>query len=283
MKFRIIYQLFAILLIFIVLQSRSSGPGSQQSLEVTGAPGSTGNPGTCGNLGCHGGGNFNATLNLTILDGVNPVTSYTPNKSYTLKIVNSASSGNPAGYGFQAVSLNNSNRQAGSWGALPSGVRGVTLSNRNYIEQSVASNSNTYNIPWVAPAAGTGLVTIYAAGLASNLNGSTNGDQVVTASLSVTEGSLTSAYEQENLNPAIKIFSNPVGNELNLEILSDAAGIHEIGIYNLNGSELKKERISLSLGSNKISISLQEFETGLYVFRLRQENAISALRFFKSR
>src|SRR5690606_2390922 len=105
MKIKNIYQLFILMVLFITLQSRSTGPGSSdEELQVTGAPGSTGNTGTCGNISCHTSGAFNPNINLQLLDGSEAATLYQPGKAYTLKVAITAGSGSPTRFGFQAVS-----------------------------------------------------------------------------------------------------------------------------------------------------------------------------------
>ena len=140
--------------------------------------------------GCHFGGSFAPSVSVSLLSGSTTVTSYTAGNSYTVHITMTAGSGTPSGYGFQvtcAMASNYSN--INNWGTLPSNTQNISLSSRNYVEQSNTLSSGTVNIPWTAPTAGTGTVKFYLAGNIVNGDNSDFGDSPARDSLSITENS----------------------------------------------------------------------------------------------
>lgn len=169
----------------------ATGPAGTYSANVTGAPFDAG---TCTN--CHApGSNYNAALNLQLLSGSSPVTSYVPGGSYTLRITRSAPglTSLNGGFGFQATcATSTGGMNINNWGALPANTANINLNSRNYVEHtSKFSKSITQvNIPWTAPGVGTGSVTFYTALNTVNGNGNNSGDQVVANSISIAEAPL---------------------------------------------------------------------------------------------
>lgn len=170
----------------------SYGPGNGGN-RVTGAPF---DDGTCTN--CHSGGNFNASASLTLLSNGSPVTSYTAGGNYALRITRSAT-GNPFGFGFQLTCATSApgNVNINGWGTPPlPGINahpiqyydGTSFVTRDYVEHNTPLDPmiNQVDIPWTAPAGGTGNVTFYMA--LNTVNGAGNtGDQVVSTNLTVSE------------------------------------------------------------------------------------------------
>lgn len=179
------------------LLSNSGGAAAVQGVDRTGSPLGSG---SCGS--CHGGGNYSPIISIELLDNNTVVSKYSPGQSYQVRVSISAIN-NPGGYGFQLVSLTgSSNVQGGTFGAAPSGFNKVNLNNRTYVEQSSTRSSGSFVIPWTAPAAGSGSVRFYSAGLAVNGTGGTGGDAHVQTSFPVTEaGDLaTLAISSTSLN-----------------------------------------------------------------------------------
>lgn len=149
--------------------------------------------GTCATgSGCHNSsGSFNPTTTLTLLDGSTSVTSYVANKSYTLQIkITSSGTNSSTRYGFQGVCVqSSSNNNINNWGSMPSNTKTVTINSRTYVSHSTRLTNNTISIPWTAPATSTGNVTFYASGLVANGNNQNTGDNVATASLTVSPAS----------------------------------------------------------------------------------------------
>lgn len=285
MKFKNIYKISALLVLYVVLQSRSGGPGAVQSLQVTGAPGSTGmaagQPGTCANTGCHVSNSFNPSVSLQLLEAGNPVTNYEPGKTYTLRVVTTPGTGNPARYGFQAVALNGANAQAGEWDSPGAGKQLTSLGNRTYVEHSAPSASNSFEMPWIAPAASTGTVTFYSASIASNNNSTSSGDGVASASLAVEESGVNNTSSQQKAYASISILPNPVVDQLHLQITSRVAGSYKIRIINAGGTLTKEIPATLQIGINRTEVQVPDLVPGCYIVQLCGGGQLAAAKMLK--
>lgn len=286
MKFKKLYILTLAFGGFLFFLSFSGGPGSSAaSLQVTGAPGSTllnvGQPGTCGNSGCHDDGAFDPTVTLELLDGSSAVTEYEPGKSYTLQIVNTPGNGTPARYGFQAVSLDGSDSQAGEWGDVGADNQTITIGTRTYAEQNVTSSTGMWELEWVAPAAGTGEVTIYAASNACNGNNTSGGDGTDAAELVLAEGPPNSTFDLSNEIASFDILPNPVDEQFTLEVNSLTTGNFTVNILNVNGNIVQSEKINLSNGLNREAFNVSDLASGLYILQLSGEGQMAAAQLLK--
>ena len=168
----------------------SSGPASVLEAGYTGA--SFDNSGAnCS--ACHGGGIYNPTVTLELLNSSNvPVTSYTAGASYTVRLSIIASAGTPQ-FGFQIMNARASNNaNINSWGTtLPTNVKNtLTSGGRNYIEHSAKLTNGILDIPWTAPIATTGTVNFYGVGNAVDGLGGSGGDNAVSTNLSIAESAL---------------------------------------------------------------------------------------------
>lgn len=163
------------------LTANSGGPTGAQG-DVSGSPAQDR---ACAS--CHLGGSFapETTLELLDADGT-PQTRYAAGETYTLRVAITEADA-AAGYGFQAVILAADTTQAGAFGQPADGTRVFPFRGAEYFEHTRRLAEPTAEIAWTAPEAGTGEVTVYAAGNAVNGNGSTSGDNVDLATLVVAE------------------------------------------------------------------------------------------------
>lgn len=260
----------ASLCLAIFLTSYSSGPAGSAGTDRTGAPFSNG---TCNS--CHFGGNYDASLDIQLIDGTESVQSYEPGKEYLLRIEVQTGSGNPGGYAFQAVIVDDKEEQAGSFSNAPNGVNTPTLRGRQYAEHSRVSTSSVFELNWTAPEEGTGAVTLYGAGNAVNGNGGTSGDDGTTASLTIEEG--TSSALLAKRTEMVQVFPNPAQNWLQVPIVEEGA-VHEITIFDVHGKRVLEDR-QKSVGP--MQVSLHNLPTGVYVGRIASKEQIRSFRFIK--
>lgn len=156
----------------------SGGPGLSGAGDRTGSPISSG---TCAS--CHGGGVYSPAISIQVLDGVTPVTSYIPGNVYTVRFT--VTGGAPR-YGFQGVALRPNNSAAGTLNTPGANTQVVSIGGIPYVEHtSPVATSGIFTSQWTAPASGAGSIKFYGVGLASNSNGSTNGDNA-SASVNIT-------------------------------------------------------------------------------------------------
>jgi hypothetical protein len=274
-----IYQVFILLALSILFQSRSGGPGTEQNLQVTGAPGSTGSPGTCANAGCHDDNQFNPSVKFLLIDGADTIDTYEPGKTYKLQVISVAT--NAVRHGFQAVSLNEADQQAGDWGAPGAGKKVKSLSGRKYIEHSAGSASPVFEMPWIAPASGTGPVTIYAATAAVNNNGNANGDGTASGSLRLEEKNTTSVSAAVAPFSGLAITPNPVKDWFSIQMTIRTGGSYELRIADMRGTVNRAIPLSLQAGIRREEIAVGDLAPGLYFVHLTGAGYTAAARMLK--
>ena len=182
MKIKLLLSLFGVTFLAFVFISSSGGRATSANSGNTGAPGETT---VCAN--CHSANAFSPSISIGVFETgtTNAITEYTPGTTYDVQVTVAATSGTPAGYGFQIVALKNTgNSPVNTWSMPASNVQIETISSgRQYAEHNGVSTSNTFDMQWTAPAMGSGSVTLYSAGNAVNGGGSTAGDGADATSL----------------------------------------------------------------------------------------------------
>ncbi|MCB0704745.1 MAG: T9SS type A sorting domain-containing protein [Saprospiraceae bacterium] len=169
----VVFRLFLFLSVVLLILANSSNPNNGN----TGAPGE----GTC--AGCH----------TTPPAGVSGVISLSglpatvmPNTTYTLTLTSTVMTGSPSTAGFQLVSLNTSNQNAGNLQDISADVGTETAgSGREYVEhrgdKTISASVVSWTFEWTAPltAPGNGNITMYATSILANNNGSSGGDRMI--------------------------------------------------------------------------------------------------------
>ena len=214
MKFRLLLFSALLFISYLALVSSSSGRATAAGEGNTGAPGD--NSKVCAS--CHSGGSFAPTVNIRLIDmDGNEIDKYDPNGQYQVEVRIDATSGTPSGYGFQIVSLRDSDdTDVSVWSNPSSNAKIAAAMGRNYVEHNGVSDANIFLVEWTAPEEGTGSVSFYAAGNAVNKNGSTSGDAATTNSLQIEENAVSSLDRlAEIIN--LEVFPNPAGEVLNLQ------------------------------------------------------------------
>ena len=175
------------------LPSNSSGAGA----------GKTGAPGESNCTACHAG-NANTDVNgvnvLAVLDGTDPVTSYVPGMTYTVRLKMTLPTDKK---GFQSTALQDgSNDMAGNFLAGPN--TSINSANgREYANHTSASNSGSvpsWDWTWTAPTSGSGDVTFYVASNLANNNGSNSGDEIWLSQHSILESPSASLNDLTQLS-----------------------------------------------------------------------------------
>ena len=277
MKFRIFYTFFALIGAALLWMNNSTGPASAQGLDRTGSPLS---PGPCQT--CHSAGAFSPTLTLEILDGGAAVTTYEPGKTYRLRVRANAT-GAPAGYGFQAVALaGNDDAQAGQFTNPGAGIKVTPLNGRQYAEHSMRRTSNTFEVDWTAPEAGTGDVRFYSSVVAANGNNSSGGDgsSFLTSPVAISEGAV-SRTEDNDLFEAFSVFPNPVENQLNLRFRSREQGTYQLRLLNLQGQGLLERRIEVATGEQVQRLDVSTLPAGVYTVQVTDGKGVSSRKVVK--
>jgi hypothetical protein len=163
-------------LLYVSLSSNNAGPAQAGTGDRTALG--------CGGSGCHSGsGTFDAT-GVLLLDaaGTTTLTSYTPGTNYRVLLAGySMTGGLPSKFGFQVKAVSGTGTTtAGTFNPIPATTHTITAGGVVLCEHSMALPGtplvDSISIPWKAPSAGTGTVTLKAALNAVNGDGSTSGD-----------------------------------------------------------------------------------------------------------
>lgn len=239
------------------------GGGGQPSL--TGAPGEN-NCTQCHVGTTQDGSNENV---VTFLDGITPVSEYTPGNSYTVSVTMNS---NPAKKGFSATALDGTNTMAGSFAG--DGVIGGTQdftngpATRTYVSHTAGSNTSAQSAwlwTWTAPTAGAGDVTFYVASNAANNNGNTSGDVIYLSSHTISESnaSIVENTFEHNFKAGYGITNREVVIDFNANTIGDMV----VNLVDMNGRSVYTENLGTSeLGENKERVRLpEEVEGGIYV------------------
>lgn len=181
----------ALVFLACLLSAYPEGPAERDGIDRTGSPINTIEQ-RCGT--CHRGGSYDPDLSIELLEGGERVRSYIPGSTYTLRLA-TAATGSPAAYGFQAVALADDLSAAGTYGEPPAGFQVTELDGRPYLEHGERQPSSSVEIAWTAPEAGTGTVTIYAAGNAVNGADGSSGDNADEEIEVVTEAAASPTLE----------------------------------------------------------------------------------------
>ncbi|HRH64740.1 MAG TPA: T9SS type A sorting domain-containing protein [Bacteroidia bacterium] len=169
---------------------------TSEQMSDNGKAGRTGAPGETTCIGCHddfvegaGGGS------IAFLVGGMPSFQYTPGVTYNMSVTVARSGNHLFGVGIEALTSGNQN--AGTLNitnAASTQIKSATVSGvsrRNVVHQlngGDTANAKIFNFSWTAPVAGTGDVTVYFSGIASNADGDEHvGDYVYSSSQLLTE------------------------------------------------------------------------------------------------
>lgn len=138
------------------------------------------------NGGCHGGGGVSFQNGL-VTSNV-PECGYTPGQTYSITVY--VTSANRTKFGFSISPQLTNGNTGGSMIASP-GTQlnggGRYLTHTSSGTTQTGTNERTWTFDWIAPAAGSGDVTFYAALNATNSNNGNSGDLIFNSTLSVFE------------------------------------------------------------------------------------------------
>lgn len=195
-----------------------------------------------------------------------PVEGYTPGQTYNITV--NASHGTSEKIGFEFTAEANGAKVdnydlAGNTEVITS----KTTQSVTHSENGALTNTpgtKTYNFKWVAPSAGTGEVTFYAAINGTNFNNLITGDQIYLTNLTVSEDVITGLGNYKKLDENKDFFyPNPVKNTLYLK--DGISG--NVTIRDLSGN------IVLEMNSGS-ELDISYLESGAYVIKIESEDQI---------
>ena len=291
MKIRLLYTFFLAALCVVVLQSNRNGRATVGLEGVTGAPGDTfqgGNAKTCAVNGCHSAGAFGPLgLSITLLDSTSltPVAQYLPGKNYIARVTISSGSGTPAGYGFQMIALrDNGNVPTNSFTdplGLSNNYKLKTLGTRMYAEHQTMSTTNTFNVVWKAPAAGSGSVTFYSSGNAVNNNMNNTGDGATNNKVQVAEMTSGLNDPRSAAHLPLRLSPNPVTESTQLMFNLPESGQCRLLVRDLSGRIVWENNAWQAAGDNAVELPAQTWQPGIYLVEISTGTQMGAVKMLK--
>lgn len=230
----------------IVMQS-FSGSGKYPSGATAGQTGSPGDGSNCSS--CHGG---TVTPNTTgIITHNIPATGYVPGTTYTITVTVNGS-------GKKGFELSPQNATGTQKGTLMAGSNTNVLTSGKYIthQNQVTTASAVWSFQWVAPVAGSGNVTFYAAYVINKPN-------IFLTNVTVSES--TAGVQNQEMTQ-FSVYPNPVSDKLNIKFSKEVQNA-QISLYDLSGKQLMIEK---GIGGNEFSadITALQMKKGVYVLVL---------------
>lgn len=232
-----------------------NGVAEQQNKDRTGAPGSQ--P-ICS--ACHSGGNYDVSpfVMLTDLDNTTEFPAYVPGETYLLQFFLNESTQMAAGFGLQSTLLTSNGQSAGAFSNPSSNGQLENANNRHIFEHNDLSESNTFTVHWTAPAAGSGDVTLYYAGIAANGNSGTGGDATFSGSQTWFEGTSSAVHLESRpvqvaaMDGAITITGGTVRPEQRIDVF-----------------DMRGQKVAVTHRSDfRQTISTHGWPSGAYIVRL---------------
>lgn len=285
---KIIYTSLSLFVFGLLFLNSSKGPAAVRNTGFTGAPikGGTTMEGTCQN--CHNSGTFNPTGKLEVFDslGTTAITSYQPNKVYTLRFTITAAVGTPTGYGFQMIDLLKSDTSnvkgflAKDKQATNIGIDTVTTTSRVYAEHNAILTSNIINVKWKAPASGKGIVTFYAIGNAVNSGGSSGGDSP-TGPVNLELKESTSTVNDLATKVTINIAPNPTSDRADIFLSSTESRNLQVRLTDITGRIVLTDYWKVVEGDNQKSVDLHNVAKGAYLIQLIENQDVISKKIIK--
>jgi len=256
---------------FISKKAQSTGMVSQ-----TGAP----SEGTC--AGCHGGGSGSAS-GITI----SAVPAFTTNtfvqgQTYTVSVTVAGSAFTKFGFGCEILTVG-TNANAGTMQNPGAGIQLLNgafgRKNMTHTTPKTGTGNATFSFEWVAPVTSNS-VRIYVGAIGADLNGSTNGDFPMSASLFLTTPTITSIGESINAISALSIFPNPAKDNIHLNYQLYQSNQIKAQLISITGqvvAVLFDEKQDAGLYSKTIPIP-STIQAGVYFLKISENNKSLAQR-----
>jgi hypothetical protein len=256
----------------------NSKPEETRIMVPYGVRDATGNPanigvGNCS--GCHQGTAVNSGGSLTIVvkDAKgNSISTYDFNKTYTVEVT--VARPNVSTFGFDTEVVTANNTDAGIITSTDTTkiitLRGDRSTNITHFTPGKTKNSHTFSFAWQTPLADSGVVTIYAAGLAANGDVKNIGDYTYTNVKTLKPVSAATVHENPKELSGVSIYPNPVSSSFQLSYTFRGSGNVHVNLYALNGQKVAELlNTQQTNGLQEEKISLPEYtKNGVYILQI---------------
>ena len=287
MKAKFLYATFSLLALAVIIIGSSQGRAASAGMGNTGAPGDTMNgnqPWVCAT--CHIGSNATVAISIDVQDmGGNSVTQYEGGQTYRVVVALDNDDMNLTRYGFQMVSLLDSDDgDVAGWSNPSNNAKIATASStgRSYAEHKGPSSTSTFEVDWTAPDMGSGSVTMYVAGNAVNQNGDPSGDTGDNTSLQLSESGGASVDRLTSLGISdFSMYPNPVQSDLNVSLTAARGNDFELSVLNIAGQIVYYTSWNVTNGNNRERLELADIPKGRYYLKIEKDNKLAAFPFVK--
>lgn len=262
-----------IILSFVAIATGVALMATQIQASSNGRSNLTGGAGqsTCSN--CHGSAGAGGSVALT---GDIPAAGYTPGTTYHMTATVTYSG--RSCFGIDLIALNSSNASTGTITVTDATyTKTVTSASKVNLEQKMPKPTGTFSFDWTAPAAGTGNVTFYFAGLAANGNGTDDsGDYTYTGNKMVAEY-VAPASGIETIAATASVFPNPAATQIAVKSNIQASAI--VSVLDMNGRLM--QQLSVDNAAN-FDLNIAELNAGVYFVHVQGAGKTANVRFVKN-
>ncbi len=200
-----------------------------------------------------------------------PETGYEPGNVYIITIQGSHTGAQR--YGFELTAENASNEKVGKFEVIMdtqtqlTNITGNAITHTNMGIMPVAGQAE-WNCQWIAPEAGAGQVTFYAAINAANGNGTTSGDIIYLDNKAYNEKVEIVSISEARNKPNILVFPNPTSDFINIQI--NELTINTISLIDIQG---KMQILNFPQNQESFQINLNSMAKGIYWLNIQTENS----------
>ncbi len=269
----------------------ASVAGISAIMKEDGRAGATGSPGetTCNTTQCHNNFTLNSGGGSIAISSPNLNNwVYSPGQVYQIDVTVSKLGVNLFGLGFEALrstganggtlSITNSTETQIKSAFISGNIRANVVHKLN---GGASADTKTFSFNWTAPNSNIGNITFYAAGNASNDNGTAAGDYIYTTSQVVTFA--TGVDDVATSNKIGRIYPNPVSDQMKIAFTMLEHGQVEFNLYNLQGSFVcNLVKSEYAQGNHESDIRIHDnVEPGVYLVELKTADARSLKKIVK--
>ena len=248
------------------------------SMNENGRAGYTGSPGevTCNTTNCHN------SFVLNSGDGTIGTTStminwiYEPSTNYTISI--KVAKPGVSLFGFGVEILTSSNDNAGTIVVTDTVhtqlksrfVNGIIRKNIVHkLNGGASQDSVTFSFNWTAPNTGSGTLTMYFIGNATNANGNVNGDYIYNSSQIIMPSGENNIENIISAYP-FTVYPNPAGTNISLHYYLQKNEVVSIKLYDMRGSlvYLLTKSNHFAGENNELIFLPSECHSGLYLLSI---------------
>lgn len=245
------------------------GEGKLVFTSTPGSPGGrSGSPGdgkTCIEASCHSG----TTIPVSNWISTNiPSAGYVPGQTYTITLTSSEPGRNK--WGFEMSCENGAGQNKGSFVITsPSETQEALAVNITHKSGGTAgTDGRTWTANWVAPSAGNGTLTFYAAINGSNSNSSPSGDKIFTTSLEVIEFGTLGRRELSGV-AKFSVFPNPTTGKITVDFGIAPPNNVAITLHSLTGQIVLAPVLRSASNSTSIELEISsDVRRGFYLLEV---------------